>query len=300
MESRYIQCGGQTIHVVQAGPASGPCVLFLHGYPDSHRTWLPLMEQLQDAFRVVAFDLRGVCDSRPVPPGVSYRIETLLSDIACVLDAVVGRGGRAHLVGHDWGSTIGWSFVTHPEFGRRVLSWQSISGPHLGIWIRWMRDGLASLQWRRLVPVLGQLIRSSYVLLLLAWPLPEIFWWLGGMSAWRMILQMAGVPRADPMLNETRERVLSMTLRPMALYRHNVLRPPPVPDLGSIVTPTQLIISTLDPFVLAAGYEGLGRYVPNLTVSRLPARHWAQRSHPIEMTECVRGFLQQQEAKRLS
>ena len=292
MESLYVQCGDQTIHVVQAGPASSPCVLFLHGYPDSHRTWLPLMEQLQDAFHVVAFDLRGVCDSRPVPPAASYRIEALLPDIACVLDAVVGRGARAHLVGHDWGSTIGWSFVAHPEFGSRVLSWQSISGPHLGIWIRWMRDGLVSLRWRTLAPVLRQLVRSSYVLLLLAWPLPEIFWWLGGVGAWRIILQMAGVPRDDSMLNETRERVLSMTLRPMALYRRNVLRPPPVPDFGGIDTPTQLIVSMLDPFVLAAVFDGLGRYVTKLTVRCLPARHWAQRSHPIELAECIRDFLQ--------
>lgn len=101
-------------------------------------------------------------------------------------------------------------------------------------------------------------------------------------------------------LGLTRERVLSMTLRPMALYRRNVLRPPRVPDLGGIVTPTQLIISTQDPFVLAAAYEGLDRYVPNLTVSRLPARHWAQRSHPIELAECISDFLQQQEAKQRS
>lgn len=294
MESRDIQCGGQTIRVVQAGPASGPCVLFLHGYPDSHRTWIPIMEQLQDEFRVVAFDLRGVCDSSPVPQPASYRIEALLPDIACVLDAVVGREGRAHLVGHDWGSTIGWSFVAHAEFGKRVLSWQSISGPHLGIWMRWMREGLTSLRWRALVAVLRQLVRSSYVLLLFAWPLAEILWWLGGVIAWRSVLRIAGVPRADPLLNETRERVLSMTLRPMALYRHNVLRPPPVPDPGGIATPTQLIVSTSDPFVLEAGYEGLGRYVTRLTVRHLPARHWAQRSHPIEMAECIRGFLQHQ------
>ena len=164
-----------------------------------------------------------------------------------------GDSARAHLVGHDWGSTIGWSFVVHPEYRKRVLSWTSISGPHLGLWYRWVGDGIRSLRPHRIGQVLLQLIKSSYVLVLLARPVPELLWWLGGTRAWRLVLRAAGVPKGDPMLDDTRDNVLSMTLRPMALYRRNVFHPPEAPPEGSITTPTQLIIPTRDPFVSEKG-----------------------------------------------
>jgi pimeloyl-ACP methyl ester carboxylesterase len=291
MESRVISVAGRSLHVVEGGARGNPCVLFLHGYPDSHRCWIPVMESLSDAFRVVAFDLRGVGGSQPIPAAADYHIDRLLPDVAAVLDAAVGRDGRAHLVGHDWGSSIGWSFITDTAYRERVLSWTSISGPHLGLWARWLGEALRSLRPRRMASALSQLARSSYVLLLLARPLPEIFWRIGGVPAWRLVLRIAGVPAGDPMLDETRAQVLSMALRPMALYRRNVFRLPPVPEPGGITTPTQLIVPTGDPFVSEASYEGLERYVRELAVHRLPGRHWVQRSHPKEVAELVRSFL---------
>lgn len=291
LESMRVGSAGHGIHVVRSPATGGQCVVFLHGYPDSHRVWIPLMQALSDTFQVVAFDLRGVGGSGPPAPAADYRIDRLLPDIVSVIDAVAGPDGKAHLVGHDWGSTIGWSLVTHPQFRERVLSWTSFSGPHLGIWMRWAREGILSLRLRPTAQVLGQALRSTYVLFFLARPVPELFWRLGGVRAWRLVLRAAGVPRDDSMLDETRERVSSMTLRPMALYRRNVFRPPPVPDAKGIATPTLLIVPTRDPFVSQAVYEGLERYVEDLTVERLPAGHWAQRSHPQPMERLIRRFL---------
>jgi len=140
------------------------------------------------------------------------------------------------------------------------------------------------------VSVLRQLLKSFYVLFLLAIPLPEIAWMVFGVAGWRAILRIAGVPRQDPMLQESRSKVLSMALRPMSLYRRNVLRPPPAPPKQSIGVPTLLIISTGDAFVSEAVFDNLHEYVRDLTVHRIDGSHWAQRSHPEIILEQLRGF----------
>ncbi len=291
LKSRRVRSGEHELHVVHGGQPQKPLVLFLHGYPDSHRVWRELMVALSDEYQVVAFDLKGVGESGPPAPAAHYRIDRLLPDIAAVLSEFNGDGAKAHLVGHDWGSTVGWSFVCHPEYQDRVLSWTTISGPHLGMWYRWMADGIKSLRPRRMGQVVWQLIKSSYVLLLLAWPIPELLWGLGGTRAWRWVLRLAGVPKDDPMLDETRAKVLSMTLRPMALYRRNIFCPPPVPEPRSITTPIHLIIPTGDPFVSESVYDDIERYVVHLTKLRVDASHWAPRSHPSSILDLLREFL---------
>ena len=49
---------------VPEGPEAGPPVVLLHGYPESSRMWVPLMEALADAGRrSIAPDLYGLGDS---------------------------------------------------------------------------------------------------------------------------------------------------------------------------------------------------------------------------------------------
>ena len=68
MESLTVRSGDKDLHVVRGGDAAHPTVLFLHGYPDSHRVWRESMEALSDEYRVVAFDMRGVQGSGPPAP----------------------------------------------------------------------------------------------------------------------------------------------------------------------------------------------------------------------------------------
>ena len=289
LSERRIQTAGHELHVVYGPDEGKPMALFLHGYPDSHRVWVETMQSLASDFFVVGFDMRGVCGSQPPAAPAQYRLESVIEDIRDVVRAF-GRE-RTHLIGHDWGSTIGWAFVTHPDYSRMVLSWTTISGPHLAIWREWLTGNLRSLAPRRVGTALWQLVKSSYVLYLLAWPIPELVWRLGGTPLWRLTLRFAGVPKGDPMLGESRRNVLSMALRPMSLYRRNVLRTHPLPAPGSVSFPVQLIIPKRDPFVSETSLENLGRYVPDLTIERLDASHWAPRSHPQEILTCIRRFL---------
>ena len=100
---------GVKLHYVATGPADGPLVVMVHGFPDFWYTWRSQMEALQDDYRVVAVDLRGYNHSDQ-PAGVeNYSLEHLTQDVA----AVITHTGRksATVVGHDWGGAIAWALA---------------------------------------------------------------------------------------------------------------------------------------------------------------------------------------------
>ena len=65
-----IDTSGATIHAVVGG--SGPPVLLLHGYPQTHVMWHKVAPRLAERFTVVAADLRGYGDSSKPPDGPNH------------------------------------------------------------------------------------------------------------------------------------------------------------------------------------------------------------------------------------
>src|SRR5437879_8771117 len=61
VEHQQITTSGTTINLVKGG--SGPGLLLLHGYPQSHAMWHKIAPRLAQDFTVVAADLRGYGDS---------------------------------------------------------------------------------------------------------------------------------------------------------------------------------------------------------------------------------------------
>ena len=60
-EELRIETSGNTINLVKGG--SGPPLLLLHGYPQTHVMWHKIAPRLAEDFTVVAADLRGYGDS---------------------------------------------------------------------------------------------------------------------------------------------------------------------------------------------------------------------------------------------
>src|SRR5579862_9919234 len=54
-----VQADGVTVFYREAGPADGPVVLLLHGFPTSSFQFRELMPRLADTYRVIAPDLPG-------------------------------------------------------------------------------------------------------------------------------------------------------------------------------------------------------------------------------------------------
>jgi pimeloyl-ACP methyl ester carboxylesterase len=127
---REIEANGMVFRSRSAGVEdySGEPVILLHGFPETSIMWAGLMERLGDeGYRCLAPDQRGYGPGAR-PGGVQeYAYEKLVTDIIALADALGYQ--RFHLIGHDWGSAIGWAILhRHPD---RVRSWTAMSVPHM-------------------------------------------------------------------------------------------------------------------------------------------------------------------------
>jgi pimeloyl-ACP methyl ester carboxylesterase len=110
------------MHVLEAGDPARPCVLLLHGFPELAYSWRKLMPRLAAAgYYVVAPDQRGFGETTGWDPGKleSFAFANLVADVTGLLKKL--GVGKAHLVGHDFGSPVaGACALLHPERFRSV------------------------------------------------------------------------------------------------------------------------------------------------------------------------------------
>ena len=95
--------GGVKLHVREWGNADAPPVLFIHGWSQNHLCWRKQYEsQLADAFRLVAFDLRGHGMSEAPEAQENYtEPQPWADDIAAIIDQL----GLKHP------TLVGWSYA---------------------------------------------------------------------------------------------------------------------------------------------------------------------------------------------
>ena len=119
-ERRRIETSGANINLVTGG--SGPPVLLLHGYPQTHLMWRKLGPRLAAEFTVVAPDLRGYGDSSKPPAGpenANYAKRALAHDQVETMAAFGFE--RFCVVGHDRGARVAHRLARdHPERVRRL------------------------------------------------------------------------------------------------------------------------------------------------------------------------------------
>jgi pimeloyl-ACP methyl ester carboxylesterase len=116
-----IEANGVSFALHEAGPADGPLVLCLHGFPDTAWTWRHLLPELGAAgFHGVAPFMRGYAPTSLAPDG-RYPMGALVADVLALHD-VLGGGGDAALVGHDWGAPAVYGAAAFaPERFRRIV-----------------------------------------------------------------------------------------------------------------------------------------------------------------------------------
>jgi haloacetate dehalogenase len=104
-ESHWIDTDAGKIFARSCG--SGPALLLLHGFGETHAAWRKIAPQLAKRFRVVAMDLRGYgWSSAPESAnGAAYTKRLMAEDVVTVME----RLGHAQfaLAGHDRGARVG-------------------------------------------------------------------------------------------------------------------------------------------------------------------------------------------------
>ena len=115
LRERFVKANGVSLHVVEAGPANGPPVVLLHGFPEFWYGWRRQIGPLADAgYRVIVPDQRGYNLSDKPERVADYRIDRLAADVLALLDDSGCK--RASVVGHDWGAAVAWWLGSHhPE-----------------------------------------------------------------------------------------------------------------------------------------------------------------------------------------
>ncbi len=116
---------------------AGDPVVFLHGNPTSSYLWRNVIPEVEPHARCLAPDLVGMGDSGPAPDG-SYRFADHARYIDAWFDALLPTQSVT-LVGHDWGSVLGFYWARrHPERVRGLVYMEAIVRPMS--WEEWPED----------------------------------------------------------------------------------------------------------------------------------------------------------------
>jgi pimeloyl-ACP methyl ester carboxylesterase len=98
---------GISLHVAEQGPADGPPVLLIHGFPELWLSWRHQMAALAArGFRALAPDLRGYGDSTVPDDPAAYTVFHIVGDLVALLDHLALP--KVMVVGHDLGAQVAW------------------------------------------------------------------------------------------------------------------------------------------------------------------------------------------------
>jgi pimeloyl-ACP methyl ester carboxylesterase len=269
-----IEVDGVGLEVSALG--SGPAVLLLHGFPDSHELWRHQVPALTAAgFRTIAPDLRGFGSSDR--PG-SYGLGEHIGDLLGVLDRL--GVAEAHVVGHDWGAALGWRLAAvAPD---RVTSLAALSVGHPAAFAR---AGLAQRE------------RSWYMLLFQFEGVAEQ--WLsddgfGNFRTW------SAHPDAEAVVARLAEP--GALTAALGIYRDSL--PPawlvaPPPALPPITAPVLGLWSSGDRFLLEEPMIASGSYLAGpWRYARVDdAGHWMQLDRPDAVNRLLLTFLTRSPAR---
>jgi pimeloyl-ACP methyl ester carboxylesterase len=281
LEHRTLTVNGIELHTVLAGPADGPPVVLLHGFPEFWYGWRHQIGPLAAAgHRVIAPDLRGYNLSGKPARRRSYRPWVLQGDVLGLLKALEIE--RADLVGHDWGGLLAWWLaLEHPQRLRRLVI---LNTPHPKVF----RDTLKRRP--------GQQLRSGYLLLFQLPAAPELLLRTGDYFWMRQAMRRSSRP--GTFSEADMARYVKAWAQPGALtamlnwYRAARGDPTVVPRQSRVSVPTLMLWGERDLFLhrrMAADSVALceqGR------LERMPeATHWLQHEESERVNALIAEFL---------
>ena len=293
LRDSYVQVNGVRLHVVTAG--KGPLMLFLHGFPEFWYEWKNQLAEFGKDHLAVAPDMRGYNLSDKPADLDQYKINVLVEDIRALGDHF-SHQKKFILVAHDWGGAVAWAFaIAHPEMLDKLVI---VNAPHPGVFGRLLATDPAQQ-------------RASQYMLMFRSPQAE-----QNLSAndyaWLVTAVLGDGLKNGVFTEEDKQAYIKAWSQPGALtgglnyYRGNEAGPPAAgesanapranapgdPNALMVKVPTLVIWGEKDTALLTQNLDGLEKFVPQLTVKRIPdGSHWVIHEKSGEVNTAIRDFI---------
>ncbi len=291
--TRVTLANGIELDVQDVGPRDGEVLVFLHGFPESHRTWRHQIRHFSDRYRCIAPDQRGYRGSSAPQDAGQYTPDKLISDIFLLADAL--GVGNFTIVGHDWGGAIAWGTALRGQMDGRVTRAVIANAPHPLIFgkLLYTHEGQrAASQYIRAFRATeaDAIVREHGLKGLL---LREVRWDRGANleeeERAALLQDWANPDNAIAMLNWYRGSPLVVPQMDAPFELPADYAPPQLPNLA---IPT-LVIWAMDDLALpAANLDGLEELVDDLTIAQVPdCGHFVPWEAPGAVIETMEQFL---------
>lgn len=282
---------GVEIDYLDVGPRDAPALIFLHGFPESHRTWRHQMAYFSERFRCIAPDQRGYRGSSKPVEVEAYAPDRLIADIFALADAC--GIDTFTIVGHDWGGVIAWGVALAGRKNGRVSRAIIANAPHPAIFQKLLFESDAQRAASQYIRVFrdtanDQLVRDH------------------GLGP--ILLKALDWKRAAALEPEVRNGMLTdWQDRDAAFAMLNWYRASPavVPEMGTdagparplaefpkLAIPTLVVWATDDTTLLPCNLDGLEEVVADLTVVQVPdCDHFVPWEAPAAVNDAMDAFL---------
>lgn len=294
IKHEYAEVNGVRLHYAIAGhgPGNGrKLIVFLHGFPEFWYEWKDQLAEFGKDYIAVAPDMRGYNLSAKPAEVDQYQIKYLIEDVRALAEKLGHK--KFILVAHDWGGAVAWAFaIAHPEYLEKLVI---INAPHPGVFARELKENPAQQ-------------KASQYMLMFRSPQAEQILSANNYAALVQAVLGEGL-KSGAFTEADKQAYIEAWSQPGALtgglnYYRAARVGPPTPDNKegtSIATsfpsfdvkvPTLVIWGEKDMALLTGNLEGLDKYVPRLTIKRIPeGTHWVIHEKPALVNGYIREFI---------
>ena len=231
-------------------------IFLLHGFPETSRMWSDFIKVLEnEGYRIIAPDQRGYSKGARPSKVSDYTIDKLSQDIIDIANEF--NINKFHLVGHDWGSAVGWYITSN--FSDRIITWSALSVPHLDAFAYSMRNDSVQIK------------KSEYINYFNKPILPEIYFKIFSYKNLKNIWRESSESEIISYLEIFKQkRALKSALN---WYRANFKDGENI--IGDISTPTLIIYGMNDMAIDVKSVDNSEKYLKGrYKIEKLDSGHW--------------------------
>lgn len=291
---------GTRLHYASAGERGKPLMLFVHGFPEFWFEWEAQLAEFGRTHFAVAPDLRGYNLSSKPAEVEAYRPRHIVEDLVQLVSAL--GYDQAVVVAHDWGGAICWNLaIQFPQLVRQLVI---VNSPHPYLFARALatdpeqQAASAYMNWLRKPGSEKALAANDFALLDRMLADAD-----GKSAAWYTPETRARYHAAWSQPGEGQDAGVHPLTGGVNFYRASPMHPPgegePPPDISRldpaafvVKVPTLVIWGERDRALPKSLVDGLGDFVPDLRLERIPeGTHWVIHEQPERVNLLIRSAL---------